>query len=444
MITRNAIESLRSWAAKEQRKPLVLRGARQVGKTTLVTEFAKEFDTFLHLNLEKPEHRRLFSGFPSVQDLLMAISVTLGKRTEGRTLLFIDEIQNSKDAVAMLRYLYEDAPQIYVIAAGSLLESLIDVRISFPVGRVEYMMVRPCTFLEFLTAIGEDLCGEAIVNIGINETLHERTMRLFRQYTMIGGMPEAVSRFSAERDILALDTIYEALLTGYKDDVEKYVGTGKKLGALRHVLLSGWSHAAERITLANFAGSSYKSREMGEAFRTLSKTHLIEVVYPTTGTNLPILQEPKRSPKLLWFDTGLVNYAAGLRAELMESDHIEDAWRGRIAEQIVAQELLAINDRPSHHRDFWVRGTASGTAEVDFVLQHGNMLVPVEVKSGTNTKQKSLGVFMEYATHDIAVRVSSKPFNVSQSKTNSGKAFRFVNLPFYFVSQIHHILDTLE
>ena len=443
MIARTAIESLRKWAAKEERKPLILRGARQVGKTTLVTEFAKEFHTFLHLNLERSEHRRLFSDFTTVQDFLMSVSISLGKRLTGRTLLFIDEIQNSKEAVALLRYFYEEAPQLYVIAAGSLLESLIDVHISFPVGRVEYMMVRPCTFAEFLVASGEELCVEAIESLEIGKTLHERTMRLFRQYTMIGGMPEVVSQFSTQKDILALNSIYETLLTGYRDDVEKYASAGKGLGALRHILLNGWSYAAERITLANFAGSSYKSREIGEAFRTLSKAHLIELTYPTTGTGLPILQEPKRSPKLLWFDTGLVNYVAGLQVELIESKNIEDAWRGRIAEQIVAQELLAIDDRPSHHRDFWVRGTASGTSEVDFVIRHGNLLVPIEVKSGTNTKQKSLGVFMEHASHDIAIRISSQPYHVTQAKTASGKAYRFVNLPFYYTSRIHKILDSL-
>ncbi len=443
MIKRKELMALREWAASKDRKPLVLRGARQVGKTTLVNEFAKEFDSYIPLNLERANHARLFERITNTRDLLMEISLTVGQPVKERTLLFIDEIQNSPKAVAQLRYFYEDMPELYVIAAGSLLESLLDMRISFPVGRVQYLMLRPCCFLEFLEAMGKPMIADAIREHRISETIHPLVMNMFKQYTLIGGMPEVVSHYAEHQDVVSLHDFYETLLTSYRDDVEKYGRNATNREVIRHLLTHGWSYAGTRITLVNFGNSSYKSREVGEAFRTLEKTHLLELVYPTTNVSLPLLQESKRAPKLLWVDTGIVNYVAHLQTELVSADTIEDAWRGCIAEQIVGQELLTLNHRPSYHRDFWVRGTSGSTSEVDFVLLHQDKIIPVEVKSGSNSKQKSLAQFMELAEHDIAIRVSSKPFHIRTAYTPSGKPYRFINLPFYYISVIHDVVAEL-
>ncbi len=441
MFQRNTLEQLQKWADKENRKPLILRGARQVGKTTLINEFSKNFTTYLYLNLEDSNATTLFESDKDVNYVLSSIYLYCNKTKEkGKTLLFIDEIQNSPKAVALLRYFYEKIPELFVIGAGSLLESLIDTRISFPVGRVEYMAVRPCSFDEFLGAIGETQLSKALRSNEIPETLHSKTMDLFNTYTLIGGMPEVVAHYAKYKDFVALNDIYETLLYGYKDDVEKYARNETMKHVIRYILQEGWAFAGQRISLANFAGSSYKTREMGEAFRTLEKTMLLELVYPSVGTSIPLITELKRSPKLLWIDVGLINYSANIQKEVFGAKDILDAWRGHVAEQVVAQELLASDNKISNRRNFWVRDKKGADAEVDFVIQHDGNVIPIEVKSGHNAKLKSLHIFMDNVEHATAIRIWSNPFSKDKVKTVSGKEFDLYNVPFYYAGFLDKIL----
>ena len=443
VFKRNIISELEIWAARTNRKPLILRGSRQVGKTTLVDIFAKNFDNYLYLNFERnPSATTLFEKEQDIDDLVADIFLFCNEENKpGKTLLFIDEIQNSEMAIAKLRYFYEaKIPDLYVIAAGSLLETMLNKQVSFPVGRVEYMAVRPCVFNEFLLAIGEKQLEKALLACKIPEALHTKTMNLFNTFTLIGGMPEIIADYAANKNYVGLNNIYESLLTSYRDDVEKYARNDTMSQIIRYILQSGWKFAAERITLGSFAGSSYRSREMGEGFRTLEKTFILELCHPTTDVSVPISKDLKRSPKLLWLDCGLVNYAANVQKEVFGAYDILDAWRGKIAEQIVAQELLALDSRVSNQRNFWVRNKKDSDAEVDFVLQHDGMIIPIEVKSGHNSKLRSLHLFMDEAPHDIALRVWSQPFSIDQVTTQGGKDFKLINLPFYYVGKLEEIL----
>ena len=441
MFERNALTQLKEWAARSNHKPLVLRGARQVGKTTLVEQFAQEYGVYLKLNLEKSTNRQLFESGMPMEELISTIYLLNNQeRRSVPTLLFIDEIQNSPQAVAMLRYFYEEVSGIDVVAAGSLLENLIDKHISFPVGRVEYMAVRPCSFNEFLGAIDEKGLKAAQRDVTLPAPLHDKMLRLFNTYTLIGGMPEVVRSFAESWDIISLKYIYETLLTGYRDDVEKYSDTDSMRNTIRHILNAGWIYAGQRITFEKFGNSLYRSRKMSEAFRTLEKTMLLELVYPMTSAVVPMAPEPKRSPKLLWLDTGLVNYAGGIQKELANIRDISDAWTGHIAEQIVGQELLDSDNLFSHKRYFWVNGTGS-EAEVDFVIQFEDKIIPIEVKAGHNSRLRSLHQFMEKAPHDIAVRFWGNPFSIDEVVTPRGKRFRLFNLPYYYAGQINGILQ---
>ena len=442
MFYRAIIDSLREWAENTTRKPLILRGARQVGKTTVVTEFAKEFDTFLHVNLEREADTAIFESNNSPGDILTAIHLLKNKeRQPGRTLLFVDEIQNSPKAVAMLRYFYEDMPQLFVIAAGSLLETLIDTHISFPVGRVEYLALRPCSFIEFLGAIGENQIKEKLLSIELPNAIHERVMKLFNEYTLVGGMPEIVALYAQNRDIVALRKVYDTLLNGYRDDVEKYARNRTEANVLRHILKNGWNYAAQRIKFECFGESNYKSREMSEAFRTLEKALVLELSYPTVATDLPILPDLKKSPKLLWFDTGLVNYAAGNQMELFGKRDISEHWKGRIAEHIVGQELLATNESVSAGRNFWVRNARNSQAELDFVLQIGAQLLPIEVKSGQSSKMKSMQLFMEQSKGNLAVRFWNNSFSKDTVELPSGKKYTLLNVPFYYSECLEKVIE---
>ena len=209
MFDRIAIQYLRQWAEKEERKPLVLRGARQVGKTTLVRLFAREFDTFIYMNLEEKENAELFAANYSFEDLLAGIYLKANVLQDSsmRTLIFIDEIQNEPKAVQILRYFYEKRPDIYVIAAGSLLESLMGRHISFPVGRVEYMALHPCTFVEFLRAMGQNLMADSIEKVSLPASLHLSAMEWYKKYMIVGGLPEAVANYAEYKDIVRLNGV---------------------------------------------------------------------------------------------------------------------------------------------------------------------------------------------------------------------------------------------
>ena len=387
------------------------------------------------------ESVRLFEMDIPLNDLVNMLFASSGKsQREGSTLIFIDEIQNSPKTIALLRYFYEQRPDLYVIAAGSLLENLVDVNVSFPVGRVMYMALRPCSFYEFLGAIGKtNLLAVLSQKPEYTVAFHEQLIHQFNQYTIIGGMPEAVQRYADTQDIVTIEDVYETLVQAYKDDSEKYVRGNKLTEVVRFILSYGWGFSGETITLGNFANSGYKSREVGEAFRLLEKAMILELVYPVSSTQMPIIPETKRRPKLIWFDTGLVNYQAGIRKEIIGSTDMVDSWRGHLAEQITAQELLSIEDRVGQHRSFWAR--PNNGAEVDFVFTHNSRLYPIEVKSGTNARLRSIHVFMDNSNIDTAIRVWSNPYSVDKVKTPNGKEYRLINLPFYLIGNLHQVLD---
>ena len=437
MFQRLALKALRQWAEKEGRKPLVLRGARQVGKTTLVKIFAEEFDVFINLNLEEKVNADLFTMDVSFEDLLAGIYVKAGIKMENqRTLIFIDEIQNVPDAVKVLRYFYEKRPDLYVIAAGSLLESLVGNHISFPVGRIEYMALHPCTFTEFLGALGENILVEQIEQLEVPQSVHSYVMDLFKKYMIVGGLPEAVANYAKRKDWVSLNEIFNSLLSGYKDDIEKYAQRPKEQDILRYILNYGWGLAGQRFQFSKFCSSSYKSAEMGNAFRTLEKTLLLELVYPLISTSFPILPDLKRSPKLLWLDTGLVNYVAGMQESLLFTSDTDELWNGHIAEQVVGQELLGASFAFGGKRMFWVRDARNSQAEVDFVYKYKSHLIPVEVKTGDNSKLRSLHQYMDESQEDIALRLWNGPLTSDLIRLPSGKQYTLYNMPFYYAGQL--------
>ena len=443
MFQRLAIKALQQWAQKEERKPLVLRGARQVGKTTLVELFSKEFEVYIYLNLEEVENAALFSMDVSFDDLLAGIYAKAGVRIENkRTLIFIDEIQKAPDAVKFLRYFYEKRPDLYVIAAGSLLESLMDRHISFPVGRVEYMALHPCTFTEFLGALGEDILVEQIEQLKVPQSIHGYVMDLFRKYMIVGGLPEAVANYAKRKDWVSLNDVFNSLLSGYKDDVEKYALKRKEQDIIRYILNYGWGLAGQRFQFAKFGGTSYKSAEMGNAFRTLEKTLLLELVYPLISTSFPILPDLKKSPKLLWLDTGLVNYVAGMQDSLLFSPDADELWNGDIAEQVVGQELLGASVTFGEKRMFWVRDARNSQAEVDFIYKFRSHLLPIEVKTGDNSKLRSLHQFMGESKETIALRLWNGAMCSDTIKLSGGKEYTLYNIPFYYAGQLETFLNS--
>ena len=446
MYKRLLINQLRQWRDKTVRKPLVIRGVRQVGKSTLVREFGKEFDAFVEVNLELSSDAEIFRRTDDVEEIwrYLCLRSHIVSNPDIKMLLFIDEIQEEPLAVGLLRYFYEKMPWLYVITAGSRLQSLLKRRVSFPVSRVEYLNLRPFTFAEYLAALEGEAWADAVKNLQVTPLMHSEMMKHFNRYALVGGMPEAVAMYADTQDIVSLSPIFNSLLKGYNEDVERYARNEEQVRILRHILDTVWFSAGETITFSGFGASSYSSTQIHDAMECLQRAYLLSLDYPITATSAPAIPAKRRSPKLITVDLGITNFAAGVQMEYFQNKELLDTWRGRAAEQIVAQELRVLLD--NHLREsqyFWVRDKKGTMAEIDFVWQQDDNIVPIEVKAGTNSHLRSLHSFVNLSDrHITAVRVWSGEYVVQDVNTPAPecKPFRLINVPFYYVGQLDKIL----
>jgi len=446
MFHREIFKKLAAWSSDPSRKPLILRGARQVGKTTVVNAFGLTFPQYIYLNLENAADQALFTDNKDIDIIVQNIFLTKNQQftRRGETLLFIDEIQQFPAAINMLRYFYEKYPEIAVIAAGSLLETIFSKGLSFPVGRVDFMVIRPVSFPEFLGAMGEDLVLEQLQHIPANSFAHTRLLQLFHIYALIGGMPEIVNQYARTKDLTALSAIYERLIEAYIDDVEKYTTNDHFIQVIRHCIRVSFLQAGERIKFQHFGRSNYNSREVGEALRTLEKTYLLFLVYPNTDTVLPLLPDLKRSPRLQVLDTGMMNYFLGLRTDILGTSDLNNIHQGVIIEHLIGQEILASQFNVLSRLDFWVREKAGSSAEVDYVYLFESKLIPIEVKSGKDGTLRSMHLYMDEAPHDMAIRFYAGKLQLTRTSTPSGKAYRLLSLPYYLASQIKEYITWLK
>jgi len=445
LFQRKIIGELEVWASQKNRKPLILRGARQVGKTTAVDIFSKSFDQYLYFNLEKKEEAEVFSAGLAFEDFIQAIFFAKNmSRSKGKILLFIDEIQNSPDAVGMMRYFYESAKDIHVVAAGSLLESMVGkAQISFPVGRVQYLYMYPLSFEEFLLATDAHEALKLYNTIPFPAFAFSKMIQYFHKYCLIGGMPEIVQEYTEKKDIVALAPIYQGLLTSYLDDVSKYAKSRAMVEIIRHAIESVPFEAGHRIKFQDFGKSNYRSREMREALRNLERAMLIYLLYPSTSIQPPIVPDRKKSPRLQFFDTGLLNYFAGLREYYFNMEDLHSFYRGILAEHIVGQEFLSTNRGAKSKLSFWVREKRQSTAEIDFILQYGKYIMPVEVKSGKTGTLRSLHQFINLSDHPYAIRLYSGSLEKVKAKTPLGESYTLLNLPYFLAGKIYDYIGWL-
>jgi len=444
MFNRSVINDLQQWAKKSDRKPLILRGARQVGKTTVVGQFAAEFDQYIYLNLEIPINQKIFNQHDNIDDLVNALFLQHRKSNNRnlKTLVFLDEIQNSPKAVEMLRYFYEKASHLFVICAGSLLETMIDKNIHFPVGRVEYNFMYPLSFEEFLLATEEQQLHELITNKNIlPKYSHENLKQAFHKYTMIGGMPEVVAKYQSSQDLLALQPIYQNLLLAYLDDAQKYAENKTTASHIGHVIEQLPFSAGKRIKFHGFGNSNYGSKEMGEALRTIEKAMLIKLIYPTTRLQLPIVPNYKKAPKLQFLDTGLMNYSLGLQIKYLSINDLSAIYSGLITEHIVMQEVIASKIITNQKPCFWVREKGQSNAEIDLVLPYKNTMIPIEIKAGKTGTLRSLHQFIDETNYTLAVRLYGDYIQLDKLTTPKGTSYKLLNLPYYLAGKIMHYMD---
>jgi uncharacterized protein len=445
MFYRNQLKELEAWRKSPARKPLVIRGARQVGKTTLVHEFGKQFRQYIHINLEKSRDARLFEEFDDIPHLLTRIF--LEKRFHQQyisdTLLFIDEIQESPKVVNLLRYFKEDVPQLAVIAAGSMLETLLGKNLTFPVGRVEYKVLRPVSFEEFLKASGEQQLLEEFQKTPIEKYAEPALLEAFHTYALLGGMPEVIQHYVTHKDVTALGPIYDSLIKSYLDDAEKYAKSEPQLHLIRFAIHQAIQKAGHRTTFQRFGNSNYPSKAIGEVLRALEKTHLLHVLYPTTGTTLPVESDYNKTPRIQFLDTGLINYFAGLQLDVLGTKDLNSVYQGKLIEHLVGQELLSFQSLSLQKLHFWVRYKKQSDAEVDYIYPYRGKIIPIEVKSGAKGHLKSLQVFLDHSPLHFAIRFYAGSRQLDELKTSNGKPFYLLSLPYFLASRIEEYINWL-
>lgn len=442
IFKRNIYKDLLKWKANPERKPLLLRGGRQVGKTTLIREFSKEFDFFIELNLEKREDNELFD-LPSVQRIMNVIFLTKGiKPGNSSILLFIDEIQENAQAIQFLRFFYEEMPQIYVVAAGSQLEFVLGKVKSFPVGRIELMYLHPLNFEEFLLAKGNEVAIEALKQIPFQNDFFTPLLHLFNEYAVIGGMPEIVKTYLKNNSTLGLPMVYRRLWEAYKNDAEKYGRNSSEIAVIRHVLEAAPSEN-NRIVFEGFGNSNYKSREVSEALNALDLARIIQLIYPTTDLTPPISNNRRKRPRLQFLDTGLLFQAMNIQSEILKLDDIMDIQKGRLIQHLVNQELISVHSFHAYKPNFWVRDEKGKSSEVDLVYPFGKYVIPIEIKSGKSGTLRSLHQFMDRVDHHFAIRLYANELKLEVSKTIKGKPFYLLNLPYLLGTQIPNYVKWL-
>lgn len=455
-MKRTLLNYMNNWLVSPDRKPLVIRGARQVGKTWLVRHLAEKTGMqLIELNFEKqPSYASLFAS-NDVNQILLNLSTVLNQEIDPpKCLLFLDEIQAVPQLLSKLRWFAEDLPQLAVISAGSLLEFILaEHSFSMPVGRVSYMHLEPLSFDEFLLANDKkslyDYLNQYELSIEIPSAIHEQLTTLFKEYLIVGGMPAVVSNWAAERSLNRVSQIQNDLLATYRDDFSKYKGR-LATERLEEVLNSIPKMLGQKFVFSR-VNKTTQASTVKHVLDLLEKARISHRVQSSSANGVPLASEIKEKFfKEIFIDIGLCSTALGLSLNQINSaNEIILINNGGIAEQVVGQLLRTIEPpyiEPALY--YWHREEVGSSAEIDYVIQQGNRIVPIEVKAGATGSLKSLHVFMGLKKLPLAMRVNSDyPSKINVDvKDNLGKSvkYNFISIPFYLVGQIHRLLSLLN
>lgn len=459
MFDRRAVKEIDSWYRRPHRKPLVIRGARQVGKTTAVEMAAKALQVpFYKINLER--HTDLEAQFSryDIKSLLLSFSIICGESiaADSPGIVFLDEAQAIPSAYACLRYFHEDAPGLAVVLTGSLLDQVLEnYGGAVPVGRVEQYFLGPVRFNEFLAATGESRLLNALTALtpqtlgALPESIHQQLLEQVRRYVLIGGLPHAVQlAIDTGFDHATINKYHIELLQTYKADFRKYRGSidGLKLDAFFDGILAQvgrqFSHKmAHEIVEA----SGSDNRLLNSAIQQFIEAHLFYRVMHSAADGIPLGAEVRsRISKFLFIDVGLLLAAQGIPVQSVLGRPLELASQGILAEQFVGQHLLYAG--PSYARPelfYWHPPKSELQAEVDFLMQEGRDIVPVEVKSAPTGRLRSLHSYAARKNADLAIRIHSGRAGWEEVQANIAgrtKSFKLLNLPFYLIEAVHPLV----
>lgn len=411
------LKELILWKDHPLRKPLVLRGARQVGKSWLLDEFAKQFTSFVKINFEKDRAAaKLFTGELNIPKLVENLSLHTGQAiVPGETLLFLDEIQECEEAVTALRYFKEDLPQMQVIAAGSLLDFILQ-KIGMPVGRVQFAYLNPLSFGEFLTAFDRDDLREHIFLGDINPVIHENILELLKNYMWMGGMPAVVDAWLTHKNVAFCQQLQSEIIAVYMQDFYKYARS-QQISSVTKVFESVPVQLGKKFKFSN-VDNEVRAAPLRDALALLEKARIVHLCHHTSGQQSLLGAEiDTKKFKAYFFDIGLAQKMLGLNIKQWILNPLDFKMLGAIAEQFVAQEFIAYTNVTSENDlYYWHREAKNSNAEVDFLFIKNNLVVPIEVKSSEKGGMKSMRLFLD--THQNSVRGLKISEGLFQSQDN--------------------------
>ena len=433
-MKRTILHQLKKWQNDPSRKPLLIRGARQVGKTFIIRELARHFPDFVEINFElRPEAIKIFDHDLDPVRITRDLGLLIGKKIiPGETLLFFDEIQDAPKAITALRYYYEILPEIHVIAAGSLLEFELE-KTGMPVGRISSMYMYPLSFMEFLKARNEDLLIETLLNHHVveqlSEVVHRKFLLLLGEYLTVGGMPEVVKCFIDSGDLFRCFNIQRTIVDTFRQDFRKYA-LKYQLQYVELLFNSIPSLLGQKFKFSGVPGE-YRKRELAPCLELLLKAYLAHKITHSSGQGIPLAaQVHPESFKINFLDVALSQTLLGVDpgAWILTPD-INFINKGPITEALVGQELLAyMLPERKNELYYWHREARSSNAEVDYLLQQEDRIIPLEVKSGATGKLKSLRMFLENYRHS--------PYGIRFSTANFSAENGIYHYPLYAVAKV--------
>lgn len=432
---RNVIKQLIEWKNRQDKKPLIIKGARQVGKTWLMKEFGKtEYENTAYVNFDNNERMNtLFSGDMNIKRLIAGLQIeTDSKINPNKTLIIFDEIQECPKALTSLKYFYENAPEYNIIAAGSMLGVALHNGTSFPVGKIEFMELYPLSFSEFLRALDEKDLLALIERLDFDliKIFKDRYINLLRQYYYIGGMPEVVSTFIQTRDFNKARNLQKTILMSYEQDFSKHIphAAVPKLRMLWNSIPSQLARENKKF-IYGLIRHGARAKEYETAITWLCDCGLVYKINRISKPGLPLkAYEDIGAFKLFVSDVGLLSAMTELDIKtLLEGDKVFEEFKGALTEQYVLQQFKTVKDLPIY---YWTSDT--GIAELDFIVQMNREIIPVEAKAATNLKAKSLKSYREKFEPEISIRTS-----IADYKQEEG----LYNIPLYLIEAIWEIID---
>lgn len=409
--------NLNIWGGGKYRKPLLIRGARQVGKTWLTREFGKEFDSYVEINFERdPDFAEIFNRNLSPDRIISELSAAVGKVIKpGKTLLFLDEIQESVQAIKSLRYFYEELPGLHVISAGSLIGFTLE-KTPTGVGRLNYLNLYPLSFAEFLSATGNSILRENIQNQPINKPLldihHNKLLRLVKDYMLIGGMPAVVKSYIETLDFLTCRNIQSDIIQSFMDDFVKYAKDAEL--PYLHMLFEAIPHQVGSKFKYSSVSQDIRSYHFVNGLDLLETAGIIHKVYQSRADGIPLNSRITSSKfKVIIFDTGLYQNMLNMDLNhwIMENDFMR-VNQGAAAEQFAGQELAShYNSTKFSNLTYWHREKRNSSAEVDYLIEKEGQVIPIEVKSNVKGGMKSMHLFLMEKKGQYGIKISRAPFS---------------------------------